>query len=184
MKNDNTKISDNRKKKEVIVAEVLEKVQKAKGMVFTNFQGLTHHQLEALKKAAKKADAEYVATKNTLLLRSLADKNLGDEEKKKFEQPTATLFMYSDIVEPLKFLSKSIKDLKLPVIKFGLLDGKVVSENEVIKLASLPSKDVLRAQLLGQMMSPIQGLHRALSWNMQSLVMTLNAIKDKKTTAA
>ncbi|CAN5143487.1 hypothetical protein BH11PAT1_BH11PAT1_1930 [soil metagenome] len=180
MKNDFTITSDNRKKKEVIVAEVTAKVQKAKGMVFTNYEGLTHQQLETIKRGVKKVDAEYVAAKNTLFLRSLAENNLSDEAKKQFEKPTATLFMYGDVVEPLKLLSKTIKELKLPVIKFGLLDGKEISDIDVTKLASLPSIDVLRAQLLGQMMSPIQGLHRALNWNMQKFVMTLNAIASKK----
>lgn len=181
MKNDNTRKSGNKQKKEAIVAEVTARVQKAKGMVFTNYEGLTHQQLESIKKAAKKMDAEYVAAKNTLFLRSLTENNLSDEAKNHFQKPTATLFMYGDPVEPLKMLSKTIKDLKLPVIKFGLVDGKEITEKDVMKLATLPPIDVLRAQLLGQMMSPVQGLHRALSWNIQKFVMTLNAIKNKKT---
>ena len=60
--------SQNRQKKEVIVAELLEKVAKSKGMVFANYQGLTHHQLEALKRAMRKSEAEFVATKNLSLI--------------------------------------------------------------------------------------------------------------------
>ncbi len=70
-----------------------------------------------------------------------------------------------------------IKELHLPTIKFGYLDGRSLSDKEVIRLSALPAKPVLQAQLLGQMMSPIQGLHRALSWNMQGLVMALSAIR-------
>ena len=172
--------SKNRLKKVDIVTELTEKVEKSKGMVFTNYQGLTHHQLEALKRAVKKLDAEFVATKNSLVLRSLEGKVDLEAEKDKFTQPTATLFLYNDIVEPLKHLAKTIKELKLPVIKFGILEGKLISDKDVVKLSSLPPLPVLRAQLLGQMQSPISGLHRALNWNLQSLVMTLNAIKEKK----
>jgi len=167
-------------RKEGIIAEFSDKVGRSKAMVFTNYQGLTHHQLEGLKRAAKKADADFVVTKNTLLLRSLKDVTLSDEDKKNFEQPTATLFAYSDVVLPLKNLAKTIKDLKLPIIKFGVLDGKVLSKDQVEKLATLPSLDVLRAQLLGQMKGPIQGLHRSLSWNLQKFVMTLKAIEAQK----
>ena len=88
--------------------------------------------------------------------------------------------MYNDIVDPLKELTKTIKELKLPQIKFGILEGKAISDKDVVKLASLPPLPVLRAQLLGQMNAPIQGLHRALNWNLQQLVLTLNAIKEKK----
>lgn len=172
--------SKNRLKKVAITDELAEKVEKAKGMIFTNYQGLTHHQLEGLKRASKKLDAEYVATKNSLILRTLKDKIDTEAEKDKFTQPTATLFLYNDIVEPLKHLTKTIKELKLPVIKFGILEGKMLTSQEIVKLSTLPALPVLRAQLLGQMKSPISGLHRALNWNLQSLVMTLNAIKEKK----
>ncbi len=174
------KTSKNRQKKEVIVATLEEKVAKAKGLVFTNYQGLKHQQIEELKKALKPVDAEYSNTKNTLLLRALKDKFDTESQKDKFTQPTATLFIYNDIVEPLKQLAKTIKELKLPVIKFGFIEGTVVSDKEVVKISTLPPLDVLRAQTLGQMKAPIAGLHRALNWNLQTLVMTLNAIKEKK----
>ena len=172
--------SKNRQKKEVIKAELVEKVQKAQDMVFSNYQGLTHLQLEGLKKSLRKVDAEFVATKNTILMRALEGKVDTEAEKEQFTKPTGTLFIYNDVVEPLKLLNKTIKEFKLPMIKFGLIDGNIVTDKDVVKIASLPPLPVLRAQLLGQMNAPIQGLHRALSWNIQSLVMTLNAIKEKK----
>ena len=70
--NTNPKNSQNRQKKEGLVAELTEKVDKSKGIVFTNYQGLTHKQLETFKKAIKPMEAEYVAAKNSLLLIALA----------------------------------------------------------------------------------------------------------------
>ncbi len=173
------KTSKNRQNKEKLVAELLAKVEKSKGIVFTNYQGLTHMQLEGLKKSLKKVEAEFVATKNTLLNRSL-EPLTSHLSPPTFEGPTAALFIYNDIVEPLKQLTKTIKEFKLPIIKFGILEGKIVTDQEVTKIASLPPLPVLQAQLLGQMQAPISGLHRALNWNLQSLVMTLNAISQKK----
>jgi len=175
--------SKNRQKKEQLIAELAKKVAKSTGMVFANYQGLTHQQLEGLKKNLKKADSEFVAVKNTLLLRVLEGK-LDETAKEHFNQPTGAMFIYSDIVDPLKQLTQIIKEFKMPVIKFGILDGKIVTDKEVTKIASLPPLPVLQAQLLGQMKAPISGLHRALNWNLQSLVMTLNAIKDKKPAAS
>lgn len=180
---DEQKMSQNRQKKESIVSEMGGKVGKAKGIVFTNYQGLTHKQIEGLKKAAKAIEAEYVITKNRLLLRALDGVSLDAETKTQFEQPTATLFMYADVIEPLKGLAKSIKEVELPTIKFGIIDGKIVTGEEILKLSTLPALPVLRAQLLGQMLSPVSGLHRALNWNLQNLVLTLNAIKDQKPAA-
>lgn len=172
------KVSQNRKKKEEIVTRLSEKVGKAKSIIFTNYQGLTHHQLERIKKTAKKLEAEYVTTKNTLLKKALGDKI--NAEKEKFTEPTATLFIYNNITGPLKELIRIIKELNIPKIKFGILEGKIITEEEIKKIAALPPLPVLQAQLFGQMKAPISGLHRALNWNLQKFVMTLNAIKEKK----
>lgn len=180
MQDTSVKISSNRLKKEAIVAELLQKVEKAKGIIFTDYQGLTHQQIEGLKKSLKTLNAEYVNTKNTLLLIALKDKINTEEEKDKFSRPTATLFIYDDVVGPLQAITKSIKEFKLPAIKFGILEGKVLAENDIVKISTLPPIEVLRAQLLGMMNSPVQGLHRALSWNMQKFVMTLSAIEKNK----
>lgn len=169
-----------RERKEQIVAELSEKTDKAKAFVFTNYQGLSHQQIEDLKKGVKNVGAEYVITKNSLILRALANKGISDEDKSHFENPTATLFIYEDVVDPLKELAKSIKTMELPSIKFGIIDGKPVSGQDVITISKLPPLPVLQAQVLGQMMAPIQGLHRALNWNIQSLVMTLNQIAQQK----
>lgn len=174
----NKAVSQNRVKKEVIVDEVTEKVNKAKAMVFTDYTGLTHKQLEGFKKELRKADAEYAVTKNTLLKIALGDKAEGQADK--FVQPTGTLFLYGDVVTPLKALAKIIKDMEKPTVKFGWMEGRVLSDKDVLKLSTLPSREVLIAQMLGMMNAPIQGLHRALSWNLQKFVMTLSAIEKQK----
>lgn len=178
MKNDTNKISSNRLKKQEIVSELAAKVQKSKGFVFTDYQGLTHQQLESIKRAMKKIGAEYVTTKNTLLKHALKEDKI--ELETDFTGPTATLFIYDEIVAPIKELAKSVKLLNLPVIKSGLIDGNVVDASSIDRLSKLPPLNVLQAQLLGQLQSPISGLHRALNWNLHKLVMTLNAISDKK----
>lgn len=190
MSDDTKPVSKNRQRKEAVVAELSESLGKAKGLVFTNYQGLTHKQLEELKKAIKPLDADYEITKNTLL--KLALKSSGyslqttavdgsQSAVDKFEGPTGTLFLYSDIIEPLKKLAKTIKDFNLPTIKFAILDGKVTNAEDVIKLSSLPSREVLLAQLARGLKSPVFNLHRALNWNLQKLVMTLDAVSKKKT---
>jgi len=188
----NDKVSKNKEKKAVMIAEFSEKVGRAKAMVFTNFTGMTHKQIEDLKKGLRNADAELVATKNTLMKRAL-DEGLsvkGKAESKEplpldasrytLEGPTATLFTYGDPIVPLKQLQKSIKNIKLPEIKFGIFEGRVITAADVVKLASLPPKEVLIAQFVGGLKAPLYGLHRALNWNLQKLVMTMQAISDKK----
>ncbi len=173
------KISANKQKKTVVVAELSEKVEKAKAMVFTNYQGLTHQQIEGFKKGLRKLDAEYAITKNRLLKRALDGKKYSIDEHT-LEQPTATLFLYGDPIMPLKTLAKMMKDIQKPGIKFGIMEGHIISDTQVIQLSTLPPKEILLAQLMGMMQSPLTGLHRALNWNIQKFVMTLSAIQSQK----
>lgn len=192
MSDDTKQISKNRQKKIETVGKLSAELSKAKGLVFTDYQGLTHKQIENLKKAVKPLEANFSVTKNTLLKIALEKQNLKTskafffaeseqiENEKDFEGPTGTLFIYGDIVEPLKKLAKSIKDFNLPKVKFGILDGQALSADQVLKLASLPSREALLAQFVGGLKSPLFGLHRALNWNLQKLVMTLKQIEKSK----
>lgn len=186
-------MNKNRDKKVELVGQFEEKIKKAKALVLADYRGLTHQQLETLKKNLKQVEAELVITKNTLLKRAMStvyslqstaavdgSRNAVDESTDALQGPTATLFAYNDIIAPLKELAKTIKTLKLPTIKFGLLEGKTLTGEEVLRLSALPSREILLAQVIGGMKSPIYGLHRALSWNVQKLVMTLRAIEEKK----
>jgi large subunit ribosomal protein L10 len=84
------------------------------------------------------------------------------------------------MVEPLKKLQKVVKELGLPKIKFAILEENLTDESGVMKLASLPSRDVLIAQFVGTLNSPIQGLVVTLNGTIQKFVMTLNAIAQNK----
>src|SRR5260221_2495636 len=100
----NDKKSKNREKKEELVAQIVEKKDKAKALIFANYQGLTHKQIEDLKKGVKSFNADFLVAKNTLLQKAMTDK----KELEALVGPTATVFIYDDIVGPLKELAKSI----------------------------------------------------------------------------
>ena len=180
MDTQDVKVSANRQKKIEIVAKLNEKLASAKAVVFTNYQGLTHKQLEGLKKAIKPMQAEYVVAKNSLVLRALAENKIKVDDKKNFEGPTGTLLIYDDIAGPLKALAKLIKELNIPSVKFGVMDGANLTSEQILKISALPSKETLLIQVVVGLKSPIYGLHRALNWNLQKLVMTLSAVASAK----
>ncbi len=175
-----TKITANRQKKMDIVTKLNEKIASAKAIVFTNYQGLTHKQIERLKKAIKPLKAEFVVAKNSLVLRALNTNKIKLDSEKDLQGQTGTLFIYEDIMSPLKELAKIIKELGIPSVKFGIMDGDRISGEQILRLSTLPSREVLLAQLVGGLKSPIFGLHRALSWNINKLVLTLKAVETKK----
>ncbi len=172
--------SPNRQKKEKIVAKLSEKISRAKGLVFANYQGLTHKQIEGIKKKLKPLDADFSITKNTLLKISLKDSSFAGKIESEFKDPTATVFLYGDPVEPLRQLAKTIKELNLPSIKIGIIEGQLLSSAQVLKMSTLPSRWILLAMVVSGIKSPIFGLHRSLIWNIQKLAFALKAIEGRK----
>ena len=160
------------------VTALKDKLTRAKAFFITDYRGLTHPQLETLRKALKKVKAEFVVAKNTLFKLAL-DKSFKEVEKE-LNNPTATLFAFEDPITVIKELAAFIKNTQLPKIKIGLVDGQLTSAADFAKLAILPSKEQLIATLAIRLKSPIYGLHYALSWNMRRLVTVLENVKNKK----
>jgi large subunit ribosomal protein L10 len=165
-------------KKMDIVSELTEKIAKSKSIVFADYTGLKHKQLEEFRKNLKKHDAEFVVIKNKLMERSLGD--MAADVKDELKSATASLFAYADEVAPLKEMLKFFKTANLGKTKGGILGKTVITDKEVIKLSQLPNRQILIGKLVGQMNAPIQGLHYALSWNINRFVWALNSIKNKK----
>lgn len=171
-----------RERKEVLVASLTEKLDSANGLVFTDYQGLTHQQLEILKKELKKADSKLLIAKNSLVKLALGNsKNFkAAKDNKDLNNPTATLFINGDMIEPLKAIQKAIKNFGKPTVKFGILEGSLIDEAGVLKIASLPGREALLTQLAAMLNSPIQGFTSGLNGIPQKFIMTLNQIKDQK----
>ena len=160
------------------VTTLTDKLGKAKVVILTEYRGLKHKQLEELRRSLKKADGEFMVAKNRLVLRALGDR--GEGLKDSLTEQTAVLFSYKDEVAPLKEMLKFFKAAGMGKAKAGIMGTTVMTEKDVTRLATLPSKEVLLGKLVGQLNAPIQGLHYALSWNINKLVWALNAVKGKK----
>jgi large subunit ribosomal protein L10 len=113
---------------------------------------------------------------------TIAAKELGygDDLIKYFEGPTSVAFGYDDPVAPAKVLVEFMKDHKGIELKAGLVNGKLVTVEEIKALAKLPSREELVAKALGSMKAPITNLVFVLSGTLRSLLYALNAVKEKK----
>ncbi|MDP3998915.1 MAG: 50S ribosomal protein L10 [bacterium] len=169
-------------KKIETVAKLAEKLASAKSVILTDYHGLTHQQIEQLRKTIKKVDGDFIVAKNTLLARTFTDTNyqLLATTAQPLSGPTALLLSYKDELSPLQALAGFIKQFQLPVLRIGILDGKLLNGEELIAITKLPPKGVLLAQLVWQLSSPLYRLHHALQWNLQKLVLTLKAVENSK----
>ncbi len=160
--------------------DVKQKVEKSTAMFFVDYAGLTHQQLEEARRELAAADAEVAIIKNTLMNLALQEKNV--DAKSKLEGPQATLFSYGDGISTAKILAAFVKKHGLPKIKFGFFEGNLIDEAMVIKLSTLPTKEVLVAKLLGTLNAPISNFVYGLNANIVKLAQILKAIEEKKGT--
>lgn len=162
--------------KEQEVKAIAEKLQKAKAAFLVDFKGMKVEQVTSLRKKLHPAEAEMKVVRNTLAKRAL----MGSPEMEKaisgaFKGTNAIVFAYGDISAAAKTLSTFAKDVELLQLKTGVMDNQALDSSRITYLATLPSKDVLRAQFLGVLQAPGTKLARTLKEGPASLVRVLNA---------
>lgn len=161
------------------IEEIKGKIDKAQAVVLVDYRGLNVEQLTELRSQYRKAGVEYKVYKNTMM--RFAFKDAGLEDFNEFlKGPSAIAFGYDDPVQVAKITSEFAKDNEQLEIKAGIVDGKVIDINEVKRLASLPSREVLIAQVLGGVNAPIQGFANVLQGTIRSLAIVLNAIAEEQ----
>jgi len=146
-----------KKDKEQVVERLAERIQTAETMIVADYRGLTNAQMEGLRDELLKHGVRFSVVKNTLTRR--AAEAAGNEALLALlEGPTAIAFLEagSDPVATAKALSQLARDTRVLAIRGGILEGKAISSDEVEELAKLPPADVLRGQVLGAIVAPVQ----------------------------
>ena len=150
------------KLKQEQVAQYVEKIGKAKSFVLVDYRGLNVAEDTAMRSDLRKANVEYKVIKNRLVLRALNEAGITGFDKV-LEGPTAMAISYDDPVAPSKIIMDNVKKSIKLIVKAGVVEGKVMDGDGITKVASIPAKPVLVAQLLGMLQAPIRGLAVALS---------------------
>jgi len=143
----------NRKDKEQVVSDLGDKVKGLQSVVLTNYRGLNVEQMNHLRHRLREEKISYRVVKNTLM--RLASKGTDLEKLRDyFEGPTAIAISYGDPILLAKILSEFLKTQTSFEIKVGLIQGRVVRPEELKALATMPSREVLLAQILGGIQMP------------------------------
>jgi large subunit ribosomal protein L10 len=165
--------------KEVIVSELSEKLKGAKAVVFSDFKGLNMKDMVALRKDLRAEGISLKVVKKTLI--NIALKNAGIEtDVLKMEGQIAIAVSPKDEVAAAKIMSKFSKLNDNLKVTGGVLEGKMLSTDEVIALSKLPSKDELLAKFVGTINAPVTNFVRVLSGNLSGFVRVLKAVAEKK----
>lgn len=155
-------------KKQQVVAELSEQLKNSVAGVLVSYKGITVADDTKLRRELREAGVNYKVIKNTLIKRAADDAGLEGLDPV-LEGTTALATSDSDYVAAAKVLVKYAEASKTFEVKSGFMDGAVISVDEITRLAKIPSKEILLAQVLGGFLAPIS-----------SLAIVLNQIKEKK----
>lgn len=131
-----------------------------------------------LKMKLKEVDADYTVVKNTLFKVALQDTDQ-PLETQDLEGPTAIIHFSEDPTVPAKLVKEVQKEKEVLNAKGGVYEGEFLSEEKVMQLAEIPSREVLLAQLVGTMNAPLTGFMNAVTGNVKGLTVVLKGISEK-----
>jgi len=149
----------NLKKEEV--SKLAAKMKEAKLILLADYRGINVADVTSLRNDLRNANAEYSVIKNNITRRALAECGL-DGLDEQLEGPTAVIMTNEDYLEPTKAIYNFTKDHDFYKIKGGVVEGKVMSAEEIITLAKLPSREQLLSMLAGALLGNISKLAVAL----------------------
>jgi large subunit ribosomal protein L10 len=165
--------------KEQVVTSLGQRLESSKCLYVADFTGLDVASMTELRRRLAEAEVELVVVKNTLARRALADSTyqpLVDQ----LDGPNAFALSRSDGVAAAKILTNFARERDKPRIKAGVIEGRVVSIEQIRRIAELPSREVLLAQLVGSARAPLSGLVYTLSGLLAKFVRTVDALRAQK----
>jgi large subunit ribosomal protein L10 len=164
--------------KDKLVAELRDKLSGAKALYYTDFSGLNVKRMTDLRRRLRKANVEYVVIKNTLAMRAVNESGLVGA---KLKGQTGLVIAKKDPVAAAKVLADFAKENdQRPAVKGGVLEGKALDVAQVKKLASMPSREQMLAELGAGLQAPMAAFVGALNGMFYMMVGALEALKQQR----
>jgi large subunit ribosomal protein L10 len=169
-----------REQKAEVIDQIAAQIQGAEAVYAVDYRGLSVSQAAELRARLRETSTSFRIVKNTLTLRA-ADKAGADSLKPFIEEgPTALAFVGGDAALAAKALDTFARQSQVLALKGGVLDGRTLSIEELGRLARLPGREQLNAQLAGVVASPITGLVRGLGSLLSGLAIALAQVQEKR----
>ena len=144
--------------KQALVSEISDKIKNSDSTVVCEYRGLSVAEVTELRRDLRKEDVDFKVYKNTMFERA-CDECGFEELKNVLTGPNAFAFS-KDATAPARVLAKFAKKHKALVLKSGIVEGKVVSEDTIKELSLLPNRDGMLSMLLSCLQSPVSSFAR------------------------
>ncbi|MBI5152799.1 50S ribosomal protein L10 [Candidatus Peregrinibacteria bacterium] len=169
--------------KKGLLDKVTDRLKKAKSVVFSGYSGINVKSMTGLRKQLRSQKIDYLIIKKTLLKIGAKDAKLPEIDESMLKGPIAVAISYEDEIAPIKILYAMSRDKnfeKKLELYGGIMEGKILSKEEVMTLATIPSKQELIAKLVYIFKSPVSRFHFVLHEIVRKFVGTMDALKEKK----
>ena len=171
-----------RERKAEVVQKLTDRLQRAETLYLTDFTGIAVKPMTELRGKLRAAGVEYVVVKNTLARRALKEANVTGLDEV-LNGPTGFVFGGAEPVAAAKVLAAFQKEHEILTVKAGLVEGRQMSPEEIRRIATLPSRDELMAQMGGALQAPLQGFVGVLSSMLSQFVGAVEALRAQRTSA-
>jgi large subunit ribosomal protein L10 len=169
----------NKEQKAAAVAEIADQIRESEAVFAVDYRGISVPQAADLRSKLREADASFRVVKNTLTERA-ADQADAEALKSLLVGPTALTFVRGDIAAAAKAIAEYQRTADLLPFKGGLMNGDPLDATQITAISRLPSRDVLNAQLVGLVASPITGLARTLNQLIAGVAVALAGVLEKR----
>jgi large subunit ribosomal protein L10 len=169
----------NREQKAAVIEEITAQIQESEAIFAVDYRGISVSQIAELRGKLRDADATLRVVKNTLTERA-ADSAGAEALKPLLAGPTALTFARGDAAGAAKAVSDFARATNLLPFKGGLMNGQALAPEQVVAIARLPSRDVLNAQLVNIVASPLTGLATSLSNLISGLARQLGQLAEQR----
>lgn len=163
-------------KKEAEIELLTERFSRAGMTILIDYRGLSVSQLQDFRATLRPVESEFRITKNTLIRIAAERSGLEIEGlNEHLEGPTAIMFAYGDVVAPAKAVTDFARSSRILAVKAGIMNGQMMSQNDVEALATLPPREELIGKLVGLLASPMARTVGVLSGPARSVAYLANA---------
>ncbi len=169
----------NREQKAAVIEQITAQITGSEAVFAVDYRGITVAQAAALRGKLREADATMRVVKNTLTIRA-AEKAGADSLRAVLEGPTALTFVRGDAATAAKAVADYARLTGLLPFKGGLLNGEALVPEQMSAIARLPTRDVLNAQFVNIVASPLTGLVTSLSNLISGLARQLSQVAEQK----
>lgn len=170
----------NRREKEQAISSAKELISASQAVFVVNYKGLSVAKMQTLRSSIRQNGGQLKVIKASLMDIAAKDLDGVDEFKSSFKDQIGFVFAKGDVSAVAKQLIDFSKENESLKVLTGVFESKVLSSSQINVIASLPSREVLIAQVLGTMQAPIASFVRVLNQVVASLPQVIKQIEEKK----